>query len=72
MNEQKLLGGWEEAFKEKFDEESNKFCGIELWEKTRRRTETNLNVPDRREFSAIRNKSILAIKEFIDQRLEID
>ena len=72
MNKQKLLGGWEEAFKEKFDEESNKFCGIELWEKTRRRTEATLNVTDRREFSAIRNESILAIKEFIDQRLEID
>lgn len=28
-----LLGGWEEAFEKKFDEEGNTFCGIELWEK---------------------------------------
>ena len=67
-----LLGGWEEAFKEKFDEEANIFCGIELWEKKRRRPETNLYVTDRRQFSAIRNQSILAIKEFMDKRLQVD
>ena len=41
-----LLGGWEEAFKEKFDEEENIFCGIELWEKKRRRPEANLYVTE--------------------------
>ena len=67
-----LLGGWEEAFKEKFDEEGNIFCGIELWEKKRCRPEANLYVTDRREFSAVRNESILALKEFMDMRLQVD
>jgi hypothetical protein len=37
-----LLGGWEEAFKEKFNEEENEFCGIKPWVKTRRRVEGEL------------------------------
>ena len=37
-----LLGGWEEAFKERFNEEENTFCDIELWEKKRRNSEANL------------------------------
>ena len=32
-----LLGGWENEFKERYDEEANKFCGIKLWERERRR-----------------------------------
>eukprot|EP00795_Rhopilema_esculentum_P003753 gene3753-15034_t len=31
-----LLGGWENEFKERYDEEANKFRGIKLWEKERR------------------------------------
>ena len=47
-----LLGGWEEAFKERFNEEENTFCDTELW-KRRRNPEANLYVTDRREFSVI-------------------
>ena len=67
-----LLGGWEEAFKEKFNEEENEFCGIKLWVKTRCRVEANLYVTDHRLFSAVRNESILAIKQFMDQRLKVN
>ena len=67
-----LLGGWEEAFKERFNEEENTFCNTELWEKKRRNPEANLYVIDRREFSAIQNESILALKEFMDIRLQVD
>ena len=67
-----LLGGWEEAFKERFNEEESTFCETELWEKKRRNPEANLYVTDRREFSAIRNESILALKEFMDIRLQVD
>ena len=65
-----MLGGWEETFKERLNE--NTFCDIELWDKERRLPEANLYVTDRREFSAIRNESILALKEFMDTRLQID
>ena len=65
-----MLGGWEETFKERLNE--NTFCDIELWDKERRLPEANLYVTDRREFSAIRNESILALKEFMDRRLQID
>ena len=34
--------------------------------------EANLYATDRREFSAIRNESILALKEFLDIRLQVD
>ena len=67
-----LLGRWEEAFNERLNEKENTFCGIELLEKKRRRPEANLYVTDRREFSAIRNDSILALKEFMDTRLQVD
>ena len=72
MSTSPLLGGWEEAFKERFNEEENTFCDTELWEKKRRNPEANLYVTDRREFSAIRNESILALKEFMDIRLQFD
>ena len=67
-----LLGGWENEFKERYDEEANKFCGIKLWEKERRRPDANLFVTDRRKFSAIRNESVIAINTFVDKRLEVD
>ena len=67
-----LLGGWEEAFKERFNEEENTFCDTGLWEKKRRNPEANLYVTDRRGFSAIRNESIFALKEFIDIRIQVD
>eukprot|EP00795_Rhopilema_esculentum_P010390 gene10390-19087_t len=35
-----LLGGWGNEFKERYDEEANKFCGIKLWKKERRRPDT--------------------------------
>ncbi|CAB4031786.1 E3 SUMO- ligase KIAA1586-like isoform X3 [Paramuricea clavata] len=64
-----LLGGWDFiqrklAFKESIQRK--------LWEKKRRRPEANLSVTDRREFSAVRNESILALKEFMDTRLKVD
>ena len=43
-----LLGGWENEFKEKYDEEANTFCGIKLWEKERCCPDANLLVTDRR------------------------
>ena len=67
-----LLGGWEEAFNENFDEQSNTFCGIQVWVKVRRHSEDNPYATDRRQFSAIRNDSIAAIKKFLNQRLKID
>ena len=48
------------------------FCGILICEKERRRPEVNLYVTDRRQFSAIRNECIAAIKEFIDKWLQVD
>ena len=57
-----LLGGWEEAFKENFDDQSNTFCGIQVWVKVRRHSEDNPYATDRRQFSAIQNNSIAAIK----------
>ena len=66
LNEGKLLGGLEEAFEEKFDEKSNTVCYIKLLKKTRRSSGANLDVTDHREFSAIRNESISATKQFID------
>ena len=72
LNGSSLLGGWEEAFKQKFDEESNTFCGIQIWEKERRRPGVDLYLTDRRQFSAFRNECIAAIKEFIDKRLQVD
>ena len=63
-----LLGGWENEFKERYDEEANKFCGIKLWEKERRRPDSNLFVTDLRKFSAIRNESVIAINTFVDKR----
>ena len=67
-----LLGGWENEFKERYDEEANKFCGIKLWEKERRRPDANLFVTDRRKFSAIRNESVKAINTFVDKRFQVD
>ena len=67
-----LLGGWENEFKERYDEEANKFCGIRLWDKERRRPDANLFVTDRRKFSAIRNESVTAINTFVDKRLQVD
>ena len=67
-----LLGGLENEFKERFGEEANKFCGIKLWEKERRRPDANLFVTDRRKFSAIRNESVIAINTFVDKRLQVD
>ena len=67
-----LLGGWEEAFKGRLYEEENTFCDTELWEKKKHNPEANLYVTDRREFSARRNESILALKEFMDIRLQVD
>ena len=66
-----LLEGWENQFKERYDGEANKFCGIKLWEKERRRPDANLFVTDRRKFSAIRYESVIAINTFIDKRLEV-
>ena len=43
-----LLGGWENEFKEKYDEEAKTFCGIKLWEKERRRPDANLFITDRK------------------------
>ena len=63
-----LLGGWENEFKERYDEEANKFCGIKVWEKERRRPDANLFVTDRRKFSAIWNESVIAINTFVDKR----
>ena len=37
LSESSLIGGWEEAFKENFDEEANTFCGVEVWEKEKRK-----------------------------------
>ena len=44
------------------------------WEETfkERLNEANLYVTDRREFSAIRNESILALKEFVDTKPQVD
>ena len=67
-----LLGGWEKKFKERYDEEANKFCGIKLWEKERRRPDANLFVTDRRKFIAIRNELVMAINTFVDKRLQVD
>ena len=67
-----LLGGWENEFKEKYDEEANTFCEITLWEKERRRPDANLFVTDRRKFSAIRNEAVIAINTFVDKRLPVD
>ena len=67
-----LLGGWENEFKEKYDEEAKTFCGIKLWEKERRRPDANLFVTDRKKFSAIRNQSVIAINTFVDKRLQVD
>ena len=63
-----LMGGWENEFKEKYDEEANTFCGIKLWEKERCRPDANLLVTDRRKFSTIRNESVIAINTFVDKR----
>ena len=30
LSESSLIGGWEEVFKENFDEEANTFCGVEV------------------------------------------
>ena len=62
LSKSPLLGGWEEAFKENFDEQSNTFCGIQVWVKVRRHSEDNPYATDRRQFSAIQNNSIAAIK----------
>ena len=67
-----LLGVWGNEFKERYDEEANKFCGIKLWEKERRRPDANLFVTDRRKFSAIRNESVIAINTLVDKRLQVD
>ena len=67
-----LLGGWEKAFKERFNEEENTFCDTELWEKKRRNPEANLYVTGRKEFSAIQNDRFLALKEFMVIRLQVD
>eukprot|EP00795_Rhopilema_esculentum_P008999 gene8999-16642_t len=67
-----LLGGWENEFKERYDEEANTFCGIKLWEKERRRPDANVFVTDRRKFNAIRNESVIAINTFVDKRLQVD
>ena len=67
-----LLGGWENEFKERYDEEANKFCGIKLWEKERRRPDANLFVTDHRKFSAIRNESVIVINTFVDKRLQVN
>ena len=72
LSKSPLLGGWEEAFKENFDEQSNTFCGIQVWVKVRRHSEDNPYATDRRQFSAIRNDSIAAIKKFLNQSLKID
>ena len=58
--------------KEKYDEEANKFCGIKLWEKERRRPDANLFVTNRRRFSAIRNESVMAINTFVDKQIQAD
>ena len=67
-----LLGGWENEFKERYDEEANKFCGIKLWEKERRRPDANMFVTDRRKFGAFRNETVIAINTFVDKRLQVD
>ena len=38
LSESSLIAGWEEAFKENFDEEANTFCGVEVWEKEKRKS----------------------------------
>ena len=67
-----LLGGLENEFKERYDEEANKFCGIKLWEKERRRPDANMFVTDRRKFGAFRNETVIAINTFVDKRLQVD
>ena len=41
-----LLGGWEEGFKERQDEEPNEFYGIKLQKKEKQRPGANLYVTD--------------------------
>ena len=75
LSESSLIGGWEEAFKENFDEEANTFCGIEVWEKEKRKCRsigTKKYITELRTFVQIRNESILSLKKFLDDRLDID
>eukprot|EP00795_Rhopilema_esculentum_P016843 gene16843-8314_t len=72
LSTRSLLGGSENEFKERYDEEVNKFCRIKLWGKERRRPDANLFLTDRRKFSAIWNESVIAINIFVDKRLQVD
>ena len=70
-----MIGGWEEAFKENFDEEANTFCGVEVWEKEKRTCRskgTKKYITKLRTFAQIRNESILSLKKFMHNRLDID
>ena len=74
LSESSLIGGWEEAFKENFDEEANTFCGVEVWEKEKRKCRsigTKKYITELRTFVQIRNESILSLKKFLDDRLDI-
>ena len=61
LSESSLIGGWEEDFKENFDEKANTFCGVEVWEKekrTCRRKGTKKYITELGTFVQIRNESI--------------
>ena len=62
-----LLGGWEECLEKDLSVE-NKFHGIQLIGRQRRNERHHALVSDRRDFKAIRNKTIISLSNFIEQR----
>ena len=71
LKKESLTGGWEDSFVSKVDVQ-NKFYDIQLEVSSRRSGPTNLYVPDKRSFTAIRFEIIESLRNFLDERLSID
>jgi hypothetical protein len=68
-----LIGGWEETFQQSVVNDNGvvTLYGHQLWSKTRRTSEANRYVTDRRDVNAIRNDTIQALTNFMSTRLHL-
>ena len=72
LHEGPILGGWEETFKKAFDEEKGIFFEKVLWQKERRQSRMNQFVSETRNFNAIRSEILIAVENFMKNRLVLD